>query len=69
MNYSHTIKVPKPLSLWQNIDDERHVVSVQGLTVGPTPACEVLVVAQWGYKEENLFAVPLEEWPNLWVPA
>ena len=68
MSFEHMISVPRPLSFWANIDDARHIVTVMGLTTGPTPKCEILVEAQWGYKPENAFTVPLEDWTDLWVP-
>ena len=60
------ILVPRPLSMWANIDDERHIVQIIGLTVGPQ--YETRVVAQWGHKPEGKFTVPLNDWADLWVP-
>ena len=51
-NYSPTVEVPRPLSLWRNVEDGR-IVQVVKLHNDGFPGYPDLVTVQWGYKKAN----------------
>ena len=52
MPYSPTARVPKPLSLWRNREDDR-IVSVVKIHNDGFPGYPNMVTVQWGYKKSS----------------